>query len=57
MMELVKLFIWQFRQYNAYFMKKGKNKVSLRYQSVLMRTQGSKTYINVELDEDRRKNI
>jgi len=29
---------------------KGKNKVSLRYQSVLMRTQG-------KLDEDRRKNI
>jgi hypothetical protein len=27
---------------NIIFIKKGKNKVSLRYQSVLMRVQGSK---------------
>jgi|JI7StandDraft_1071085.scaffolds.fasta_scaffold94789_1 hypothetical protein len=33
------------------FIQKGKNKVSLRYQSVLMRVQGSKNTNYLELPE------
>ena len=40
---------WPSKQYPINQSQKGKNKVSLRYQSVLLRTQGSNNCINYRI--------
>jgi hypothetical protein len=38
-------------------MKKGKNKVSLRYQSILLRSQGSNPAVTIYLQQEKKKNM